>query len=457
MNKDKLYEVLKVLLATISILLLIGLIPNTSFQYKHFNVLSGVLRGDSTQQELIDEQYNGIAAEDTALLIAMSDSLEKEARTAQTESLDKERSFGVIDFSKDGNALLQLCQKMKTCRKDNKTVRIGVLGDSFIEADIMTSKLRNLLQAEYGGMGVGFVPVVSPAAEYRKTVKHTFSGWTTHSMVYYKAADWKRFCISGYYFTPSEGAFFNLKTMPDETVTRATFFFINQKKTQLEVSINGEAAKIYEPPTSEDLQHLTFSDNAIKSINVKVKNPDGFTGFGTYLDNSFGVYVDNYSVRGSSGSVLITINRKLSEQFKKDVSYDLLIVQYGLNVLSNKSYTGYSKLMKSAVKHLQECYPGVPVLLMSIGDKGTKGIDGITTHSGVLPLVKTQREIAESTGICFWNTYDAMGGDNSMISFVNHKPPMAAKDYTHINIEGGNFIGERLFGALMLEQKRLVP
>lgn len=112
--------------------------------------------------------------------------------------------------------------------------------------------------------------------------------------------------------------------------------------------------------------------------------------------------------------------------------------------------------MISAIKHLQECYPGVPILMMSIGDKGSKSIDGINTHPGVLPLINTQRQIAKETGICFWNTYQAMGGEHSMIRFVNHVPPMAAKDYTHINVAGGDFIGERLYCALMWEQKRLI-
>lgn len=457
MNRDKLREVLKVLTSAIIVLLLLSFIPSMDFRYKHFNMLSDVFQGDPGGEAPEEPKEDPATEEDMAALVATNDSLQRLEKDTQMTNLDNEQSSGILDFSPDGNTLKALFRAMQNCRKENRTVRIGVLGDSFIEADIMTSKLRKLLQAEYGGMGVGFVPVASPASQYRRTVQHTFTGWITHSMVYYKNADWKRFCLSGYYFIPSEGASFRLKPAQGETVTRASFFFINQKRTRLEVSVNGDPAKTYDPPACEDLQHLTFSDNGIRSLEVRLKNVEGFTAFGTYLDNPFGVYVDNYSVRGSSGSVLITMNEQLTEQLKKQVSYDLLIVQYGLNVISNKSYAGYSKLMKSAVQHLRECYPGVPVLLMSIGDKSTKGSGGVTTHPGVIPLIKAQRQIAKETGICFWNTYEAMGGSQSMVNFVNHKPPLAAKDYTHINLAGGDFIGERLFEALMLEQKRLVP
>ena len=36
-------------------------------------------------------------------------------------------------------------------------VRIAFLGDSFVEGDILTSDLREALQAKFGGRGVGFV------------------------------------------------------------------------------------------------------------------------------------------------------------------------------------------------------------------------------------------------------------------------------------------------------------
>ena len=39
---------------------------------------------------------------------------------------------------------------------DDKQVRIAVFGDSFIEADIFTADLREMLQKQFGGCGVGF-------------------------------------------------------------------------------------------------------------------------------------------------------------------------------------------------------------------------------------------------------------------------------------------------------------
>ena len=43
--------------------------------------------------------------------------------------------------------------------KAPRPVRIAYFGDSFIEADILTADLREMLQQKYGGCGVGFVDV----------------------------------------------------------------------------------------------------------------------------------------------------------------------------------------------------------------------------------------------------------------------------------------------------------
>lgn len=64
-----------------------------------------------------------------------------------------------------------------------RTVRIAWYGDSFVEGDILIGDLRDTLQALWGGHGVGFVPVTSEVAQFRRTVRHQFGGWNTFSIV----------------------------------------------------------------------------------------------------------------------------------------------------------------------------------------------------------------------------------------------------------------------------------
>jgi hypothetical protein len=44
-----------------------------------------------------------------------------------------------------------------------------------------------------------------------------------------------------------------------------------------------------------------------------------------------------------------------------------------------------------------------------------------------------------------------MGGENSMVGWVDSSPPLANKDYTHVNSRGARKMAELLFTYLMGE------
>lgn len=69
-----------------------------------------------------------------------------------------------------------------------RPVRIAVLGDSFIEGDILTADLREKLQQAYGGGGAGFAPMASPLTAFRRTIKTQSKGWTAYNIMQRKAA-----------------------------------------------------------------------------------------------------------------------------------------------------------------------------------------------------------------------------------------------------------------------------
>ena len=62
-------------------------------------------------------------------------------------------------------------------------MRVAFLGDSFIEGGIVVADLRSALQKEFGGRGVGFVPIASVAAQFRPTIEQRSEGWHTWSML----------------------------------------------------------------------------------------------------------------------------------------------------------------------------------------------------------------------------------------------------------------------------------
>lgn len=472
MRYDYLKEALKVLGAVIVILIIVSLIPNFEIKYKQVNILSDVI--DETALKENEEDPLSLETQAKDLMGIGVDSIENVANTIHEANLPSENlpvtplvdtdlpiKDGVIafeDFSPNQQMLLPFYKSL-LAEAQKRPIRIGVLGDSFIEADIMTADLRKQFQARFGGQGVGFIPIASPVNPSRASIEQESTGWTVKSMVNYSKADWTKFSLTGFYYTPAENATVTIKSTNNEQISQMSFAFLNRKNTKINVSINGQPAVEYTPEPSDEVQFLTFSNDNIQSLKVTVSNVADFTGIGFYRNMSTGIYVDNFSVRGSSGMVLSTINQELTNQLKKHVTYDLLIAEYGLNVMveEKSAYTSYRKQMTNVMELLKKCYPNTPIILMSVGDRG-KNINGkVTTHPGVLPMIEAQRDIAQKSGVVFWNTFLAMGGENSMVTFVHHKPSMAGNDYTHMKPLGGKKIAEELFESFMNEKNRLVP
>lgn len=94
---------------------------------------------------------------------------------------------------------------------EKRIVRIAVFGDSFIEGDIFTADLREMLQRKFGGCGVGFIPITSMTSGYRPTVKHSFGGWNSHAATDTTYFNKKKQGISGHYFIADSAAFVELR------------------------------------------------------------------------------------------------------------------------------------------------------------------------------------------------------------------------------------------------------
>jgi hypothetical protein len=175
--------------------------------------------------------------------------------------------------------------------------------------------------------------------------------------------------------------------------------------------------------------------------------------YGTALEDNVGIVADNFSLRGNSGLILDRLDLKLCNAFAKARPYDLIILQYGLNVVSEEilNYGWYRTRMIQVIKHIQECFPNTDLLLMGVSDRAYQNGETFETMPAVFALLYAQRQIAQRTNITFWNTFGAMGGINSMSRFVENN--WASKDYTHLSFRGGKEIAKVFYEALMLEKE----
>ena len=341
-------------------------------------------------------------------------------------------------------------------KSKGRQVRIAVFGDSFIEADILTADLREMLQKKFGGCGVGFVTITSMTSGYRPTVRHSFSGWASHSIMDSVYFDRKKQGISGHYFVARSGAYVQLRGQDKyasllDTCQRASIFFFNKGEVSLSAVVNRGEPLSRQFTSNGRLQKMQV-EGRIGSVRWNINQADSTLFYGLAMDGKQGVIVDNFSLRGSSGLSLRSIPAKMLEEFNEQRPYDLIILQYGLNIATQRgrNYDNYQKGMLTAIEHLKECFPQSGFLLLSVGDRDYKTETGeLHTMPGVKNLVRYQQNIAAESSIAFWNMFQAMGGERSMAKLVHDKPSKANYDYTHINFRGGKYLAGLLYESLI--------
>jgi lysophospholipase L1-like esterase len=109
--------------------------------------------------------------------------------------------------------------------------------------------------------------------------------------------------------------------------------------------------------------------------------------------------------------------------------------------------------MKKVMDSLRNDLPNTSFLVITTADKSYRKGGNWMTAPGVPALVKTQHELAKEHGTAYWNLYAAMGGDGSMVQWVEGDPALANKDYTHFNRQGAAKVGALLYKAMMDEYK----
>lgn len=173
--------------------------------------------------------------------------------------------------------------------------------------------------------------------------------------------------------------------------------------------------------------------------------------YGFVLESDSGIQVDNFPMRGSSGTGFEMISPSLLAAQAKALNARLIIMQYGINVVPNpqKSYAYYQRLFHAQLAALKKALPDVSILVVGPSDMSTR-IDGEYASYPNIPLIRdAMKNAAFANGCAFWDLYEAMGGQNSMVSWVNGNPPLAGKDFTHFTGKGAQYVGEMMYDAII--------
>ena len=361
------------------------------------------------------------------------------------------------DFSPNKTTLKNFFRALKQANR--KQVRIAFYGDSFIEGDVLCGSFRDTLQGLYGGRGVGFVPIASEVAQYRNTIQHTYTNWEAHALVSKLPSD-VPLGISGHAFIPlpqNEAEFKPARRPANQKFNRINLFYQSKVETPLQYVVNDTVMLTTMLAAADSVSRVALEMPPATSVKLFFTEPDSVVAYGLTFDSETGVYVDNFAMRGNSGIGLYGLDTTRLKQFNHYLDYKLILLQYGLNVVTetdSTDYIWYETRMVKVVNRLKEVFPNTGIVLIGISDRAGNQNGKIQTLPAIARMRKAQRNIARRTQIAYWDLYEAMGGENSIVKFAEAKPPLAAKDFTHLTFLGGRRLAKKLADALLFERTR---
>lgn len=368
-------------------------------------------------------------------------------------------------FVKDLHAFFA---KLSMLRLSGKVVRVLHYGDSQIEGDRVSSELRNLMQSRFGGMGPGLISIVPPTRQHTN-FRLSYSG------------DWNRYSFQSEELNHSRwGALFSFArfTKPGEMIesepeasfsllprsagyqrsrkfrNAKIFFGFHEQPVYLELNRTGEVLEADIFPAENKLNVMQYSwKEPVNNLTVKMKGMSSPDVYALALDDLWGVAVDNIPLRGSSGLEFTRTDTAFLRKMYSEFNTGMILLQFGVNVVPHivSDYSYYEYGLYRQLTFLKKINPGVPIIILGVSDMSMMDGGTYKSYPNIELIRDAQRNAALRAGCGFWDTYEAMGGENSMTAWAFAEPPLAQKDFTHFSYRGSMIIGQMFWNALLHE------
>lgn len=373
--------------------------------------------------------------------VAKPDPVSRKVTTLVTA--EKKEGERFTDYSPGKSNLRKLRKALGSA--SNRLVRWAVIGDSYIEGDIFTQNIREALQENYGGRGAGYLPAFSEIPGFRRSVVQSC---TDFELLDFRKKSQNPYCmLQGVAAKAMEGASTTFngtnKISHAGAWNKSRILFKTPGGGSLKVRVGTDKNvpwKTFRYQPSDSL-HCIEIDEETSRLSIASVTP-GIIIQGVYLDDNNGVAVDNMSIRGYAGIRHDEINNDLIKESRREIDYDVIMLEFGINALSasQTNYDAYGKKMIEVVESIKRLYPEAVIIIMGIGDRGEKRGGEIHSMTTVDAMTAVQRSVAATTGSVFWDTREAMGGEDAVVDWV--KQGDINKDYIHLSFNGGKRLSQ---------------
>ena len=351
-------------------------------------------------------------------------------------------------------------RRAEQAQSQGTTLRILHYGDSQIEMDHLSSRLRAYMQHTFGGGGPGMLPfsTITPSLTIRQSTEGTLTHLSSFgdSTVVKSRGDYGPMMQS---FRMASGkATVSLRAAQHHTVDSLAKQFsqlaliYNNHGSDLSATLTDRAHRSSQPQqqkTSESgIGSLFFSlDSASTHLQLTVSGQADL--YALLLDNGGGLAVDNIPMRGCSGQQFTLVPQEKLRDAYAQMDIGLIIMQFGGNSMpyfkTTKQISTYCQSIGKQIDHIRHCAPRAKVLFIGPSDMSTRIGGQLHTYPLLPALVDSLATTALTHGAAFWSIYHAMGGEDSMVEWV--RQGMAGQDYIHFSQRGADLMGNRLSEA----------
>jgi lysophospholipase L1-like esterase len=416
---------------------------------------------------------------DISKIIALADAEDKASETAtdslppiplSTKDSTVKLNTSIQYKNVTKSAMANFFNSLANIGKEEKSIRILHYGDSQIEGDRISDYLRLKLQSQFGGEGPGLISFMPVAPSVVNKISWS-PGWDRYPVF---AGKDKRVKHNNFGALAHITRFYNYAPVTDTTQVKSAWVKVVTSKNggpkaaaykKIKLFYGGAQTKtyveLYENGTLNAADSLLTGGNFnIKEFNLnqgallqefKFRGKDSPDFYGVSLEGNKGVMVDNFGLRGSSGTFFNQINFGQLKQFYDYLNARLIILQFGGNSLpyitSKEQADGFGNYLKSQIVTIKKLAPQASILVIGPADMSIKVGADYQTHPQLENLRDAIKRSAFDTDCAFFDMYNCMGGRNSMLAWVEQG--IGAKDYIHFSSGGARKIAVLLYSSLM--------
>ncbi|MBU1240554.1 hypothetical protein KJ865_12660, partial [Myxococcota bacterium] len=376
--------------------------------------------------------------------------------TAPAAADSDRRPRSALSCNRNSQCLDAFFSSLEPVEVSHRTVRIAYYSDSMINGGTLTGSLRRLFQKRFGGRGLGWIPPAShPAVLQKPGVEIVSRGWKVQTIV----GPWNRYArygVGGILATiyGDRGSTTVKLKRPIKNIVLTVGFIRRRYGGRFHINIPGMnevSLSTRGRGWTPDFFHLHVK-GPLRQFTI-TSTSGGFvtlTGFSLEGAQKKGTRIDGM---GLIGTRFIHHTRRDPGHWHRALALwrpSLLVFHLGSNDHPHDLTAARHRAIVTMLRNFPCLGRTCSCLLIGVMERVSHVDSAIYRTTPLTHRLRSfYRSIAASAGCGFFDSFSAMGGERSSISWYRSSPRLLYGDLVHLTPLGGGRFARLLMGALM--------